>query len=59
MVLAEQRLESFESDLQELIRITAEMGGLAENQIAGAIEALTRRDSERARRSLPPIPRST
>ena len=52
MVLAEQRLESFESDLQELIRITAEMGGLAENQIAGGIEALTRRDSKRARRLL-------
>src|SRR5215468_7844656 len=52
MVLAEQRLEGFESDLQELIRITAEMGGLAENQIAEAIEALTRRDSERARRLL-------
>jgi len=52
MVLAEQRLEGFESDLQELIRITAEMGGLAENQIAGASEALTRRDTERARRLL-------
>ena len=52
MVLAEHRLEGLESDLKELIRITAEMGGLAENQIAGAIEALTRRDSERARRLL-------
>ena len=50
MAPAGQRVEGFESELQELARITAEMGGLAENQIAEAIECLTRRDIERARR---------
>jgi phosphate transport system protein len=40
----------FDSDLQELARAIAEMGGLAERQIAEAIEALTRRDAGRARR---------
>jgi len=40
----------FDSDLQELARIVAEMGGLAERQIAEAIEALTTRDRGRARR---------
>jgi phosphate transport system protein len=52
MVVAGQRLGGFESDLQELVRITAEMGGLVENQIAEALQALTRRDGERARRLL-------
>ena len=32
----------FDSDLQELARVVAEMGGLAERQIAEAIEALSR-----------------
>src|SRR5437868_6052359 len=40
----------FDSDLQELARAIAEMGGLAERQIAEAIEALTRRDAGRAKR---------
>jgi phosphate transport system protein len=40
--------KAFDSDLQELARTMAEMGGLAERQIAEAIEALTTRDSERA-----------
>ena len=40
----------FDSDLQELARVVAEMGGLAERQIAEAMEALTTRDSGRARR---------
>ena len=40
----------FDSDLQELARVVAEMGGLAERQIAEAIEALTTRDSGRAQR---------
>ena len=40
----------FDSDLQELARVVAEMGGLAERQIAEAIEALTTRDSGRALR---------
>jgi len=40
----------FDSDLQELARAIAEMGGLAERQIAEAIEALTTRDGARAQR---------
>ena len=40
----------FDSDLQELARVVAEMGGLAERQIAEAIEALAMRDSAPARR---------
>src|SRR5262249_52322412 len=40
----------FDSDLQELARAIAEMGGLAERQITEAIEALTTRDSGRAQR---------
>jgi phosphate transport system protein len=40
----------FEAELQDLARLVAEMGGLAERQITEAIEALTTRDSSRARR---------
>jgi phosphate transport system protein len=52
MVVAGRSLDGLESDLQELVRVTAEMGGLVENQIAEALEALTRRDNERASRLL-------
>ena len=48
MARSEHTTKAFDSDLQELTRTTAEMGGLAERQIAEAIEALTTRDSERA-----------
>jgi len=40
---------AFDSDLRELAVLVAEMGGYAERQLAEAIEALTRRDNERAR----------
>src|SRR5262250_666845 len=50
MSLASHTLKGFDSDLRELARTTAEMGGLAARQIAETIEALTRRDSSRARR---------
>ena len=48
MARTEHTTKAFDSDLQELARATAEMGGLAERQIAEAIEALTTRDRERA-----------
>jgi phosphate transport system protein len=48
MVWSKHTTKAFDADLQELSRTIAEMGGLAENQIAEAIEALTSRDSERA-----------
>ena len=42
--------KAFDVDLQELTRMVAEMGGLAEKQIADSVDALVRRDVERARR---------
>ena len=41
---------AYDEDLSELERIVAEMGGLAEVQLADAITALTRRDPELAAR---------
>jgi phosphate transport system protein len=46
--LAVHMTRAFDSDLQDLARMIAEMGGLAERQITEAIEALTTRDSSRA-----------
>jgi len=43
-------LKAFDTDLQEITRKVAEMGGLAEQQIANAIRALTDRDTELAER---------
>ena len=40
--------KAFDADLNELIRMIAEMGGLAEREIVQAIEALTRRNVELA-----------
>jgi phosphate transport system protein len=48
MAWSEHTTKAFDADLQELARTMAEMGGVAENQIAEAVEALTTRDSERA-----------
>jgi phosphate transport system protein len=50
MIRSEHTAKAFDSDLQELARTIAEMGGLAERQIAEAIESLTTRDSKRAMR---------
>jgi phosphate transport system protein len=48
--LNEHTAKAFDVDLQELTRKVAEMGGLAEREVADAINALTRRDSELAKR---------
>ena len=40
--------KAFDSDLQEIMRKVAEMGGLAEKQIADAVQALLERDAELA-----------
>ncbi len=40
--------KAFDSDLQEITRKVAEMGGLAERQIADSIQALVQRDSDLA-----------
>jgi phosphate transport system protein len=42
--------KAFDTDLQEIMRKVAEMGGLAERQITDAIRALVERDSELAER---------
>jgi phosphate transport system protein len=38
-------VKAFDHDLQELSRMIAEMGGLAEKQVADSVDALSRRDS--------------
>jgi phosphate transport system protein len=48
MVTPEHTAKAFDADLQELSRMVAEMGGLTEKQIADAVDALARRNSERA-----------
>ena len=42
--MVEHTIHAFDVDLQELARKIAEMGGLAEKQIMGAIEALAKHD---------------
>jgi phosphate transport system protein len=44
MAMPEHTAKAFDVDLQELSRMVAEMGGLAEKQIADAVHALARRD---------------
>jgi phosphate transport system protein len=48
--MTEHTAKAFDTDLQELTRKVAEMGGLAEREIADSIQALTRRDSALANR---------
>jgi phosphate transport system protein len=48
--LSDHTAKAFDTDLQELNSKVAEMGGLAEREIADAIQALTRRDTELAKR---------
>jgi phosphate transport system protein len=50
MVMPEHTSKAFDLDLQELTRIVAEMGGLAERQVAESIGALAQRDTNRAQR---------
>src|SRR5664280_469149 len=42
--------KAFDTDLQDLARMVAEMGGLAEKQIADAVSALAKRDTVWAQR---------
>jgi phosphate transport system protein len=48
--LSDHTAKAFDADLQELNGKVAEMGGLAEREIADAIQALTRRDTELAKK---------
>jgi phosphate transport system protein len=47
---SEHIVRSFDEELKKLENLVAEMGGLAEVQLAGALEALIRRDVEKAMR---------
>jgi phosphate transport system protein len=49
-MMSEHTAKAFDVDLQEISRLVAEMGGLAEKQIADSVAALARRDAERAQR---------
>src|SRR5260370_12888936 len=42
--MAEHTAKAFDSDLQELTRLVAEMGGLTERMITESVDALVRRD---------------
>jgi phosphate transport system protein len=44
-VMTDHTIKAFDADLQELSRMIAEMGGLAERQIGDAVDALNRRDA--------------
>jgi phosphate transport system protein len=48
MAMSEHIAKAFDADLQEITRLVAEMGGLAEKQIADSVDALARRDLDRA-----------
>jgi phosphate transport system protein len=43
-------VKDFDTDLQDLTRMVAEMGGLAEKQVGDAVDALARRDTTLAQR---------
>jgi phosphate transport system protein len=49
-MMNEHTAKAFDLDLQDLARLVAEMGGLAEKQVAEAVDALARRDSDSAAR---------
>ena len=48
MVMPEHTAKAFDVDLQEISRMVAEMGGLAEKQISDSVDALARRDTDSA-----------
>ena len=45
VIMMEHTIRAFDADLQELARMIAEMGGLAERQIGDALDALNRLDT--------------
>src|SRR5262245_19953186 len=49
-MMNEHTAKAFDIDLQDLSRMVAEMGGMAEKQIADSVDALAKRDAERADR---------
>jgi len=53
----EHIVRSYDTDIDELVNTISEMGGLAENQVAGALAALVRRDVDAAGRVIDSDPR--
>jgi len=49
-MMTEHTAKAFDGDLQDLARMVAEMGGLAEKQVADSVDALAKRDSALAQR---------
>src|SRR5262249_441408 len=52
MVITDHTTKAFDIDLQELTRMVAEMGGLAEKQAADAVDAPAPRDADRAQQTV-------
>ena len=50
IAMTDHTAKAFDTDLQQLARMVAEMGGLAEKQIAESVDALARRDGKLAQR---------
>src|SRR5690349_14728721 len=48
--MTDHTMKAFDADLQDLARMVAEMGGLAEKQVADSIDALAKRDTTLAQR---------
>jgi phosphate transport system protein len=48
--MSEHTMKAFDADLEELSRMVAEMGGLAEKEIADSVTALSRHDLELAQK---------
>jgi phosphate transport system protein len=48
--MTEHIAKAFDADLQDLTRKVAEMGGLAEKEVADSVQALSRRDNELAKK---------
>ena len=50
MTMSDHTMKAFDTDLQDLARMVAEMGGLAEKQVADSVDALAKRDTTLAQR---------
>src|SRR5512143_3979745 len=48
--MIDHTMKAFDTDLQDLARMVAEMGGLAEKQVADSVDALAKRDTTLAQR---------
>jgi phosphate transport system protein len=48
--MTDHTMKAFDTDLQDLARMVAEMGGLAEKQVAESVDALAKRDTALAQR---------